>query len=68
MLKRRVLCIDVIQHTPSAKEVYLRTARTIETLKQGDHHIIAADNGWHTGVKMENVRWYCKAINYYGKY
>ncbi len=63
-----VSCVDVLQHARSAKEVYLRAGRAIQTLKQGGHYIIAADNGWHAGVRMENVRWYLNAVKYYGKY
>ena len=63
-----VSCVDVLQHATSAKEVYLRAGKAIETLKEGGHYIVAADNGWHAGVKMENIRWYLKAVKYYSKY
>jgi hypothetical protein len=63
-----ISCVDVLQHAKSAKEVYFKAGRAIKTLKKGGHYIIAADNGWHTGVKMENVRWYSKAVEYYGRY
>ncbi|NVM29068.1 MAG: hypothetical protein HWN65_09500 [Candidatus Helarchaeota archaeon] len=63
-----VSCVDVLQHASSAKEVYMLAGRAIETLKEGGHYIVAADNGWHAGVKMENVRWYLNAIKYYGRY
>jgi len=63
-----VSCVDVLQHPKSAQEVYLRAGKAIETLKQGGHYIVAADNGWHDGVRMENIRWYLNAIRYYGRY
>ncbi|NVM52813.1 MAG: hypothetical protein HWN66_03855 [Candidatus Helarchaeota archaeon] len=63
-----VSCVDVLQHATSAEEVYLKVGKAIETLKKGGHYIVAADNGWHAGVKMENIRWYLKAIEYYGRY
>ncbi|MHA1651570.1 MAG: uroporphyrinogen decarboxylase family protein [Candidatus Helarchaeota archaeon] len=61
-------CVDILQHARSAKEIYLKVGQTLKTLKEGGHYIVAADNGWHTGVKMENIRWYLKAIRYYGRY
>ncbi|MHA1278023.1 MAG: uroporphyrinogen decarboxylase family protein [Candidatus Helarchaeota archaeon] len=63
-----ISCVDILQHGKSAKEVYLKVGRTIEIMKKRGQYIIAADNGWHTGVKMENIRWYLNAIRYYGKY
>jgi hypothetical protein len=63
-----VSCVDVLQHARSAKELYLKAGMAIETLKQGGHYIVAADNGYHSGVKPQNVRWYLNAIKYYGKY
>jgi hypothetical protein len=63
-----VSCVDVLQHAKSAKEVYWRAGQAINTLKEGGHYIVAADNGWHAGVKMENIRWYMNAVKYYGKY
>jgi hypothetical protein len=63
-----ISCVDVLQHARSAKELYLKAGRAIETLKQGGHYIVAADNGYHSGVEPQNVRWYLNAIKYYGKY
>jgi hypothetical protein len=63
-----ISCVDILQHAKSAKEVYLKVGKAIEIMKQGGHYIVSADNGWHAGVKMENARWYLKAIDYYGKY
>jgi uroporphyrinogen-III decarboxylase len=63
-----VSCVDVLQHPKSAQEVYIKAGRAIETLKRGGHYIVAADNGLHSGVKAENIRWYLNAIRYYGKY
>jgi hypothetical protein len=63
-----ISCVDVLQHAKSAKEVYFKAGHAIKTLKKGGHYIVAADNGWHNGVKMENVRWYLSAVKYYSKY
>ncbi len=63
-----ISCVDVLQKARSAKEVYKLAGEAIVTLKKGGRYIIAADNGWHAGVKMDNVKWYMKAAKYYGKY
>lgn len=63
-----VSCVYALQRAKTAKEVYKIAGSAIETLKQGGHYIIAADNGWHVGVKMENIRWYLNAVKHYGKY
>ncbi len=63
-----ISCVDVLQHAKTPQELYYQVGKAIETLKKGGHYIIAADNGWHTGVAMQNVRWYMKAARYFGKY
>ncbi|TFG05540.1 MAG: hypothetical protein EU536_01500 [Promethearchaeota archaeon] len=63
-----VSCVGVLQHAKSARQLYRLAGSAIETLKQGGHYIVAADNAWHAGVKMENIRWYLNAVKHYGKY
>ncbi|MHA1785971.1 MAG: uroporphyrinogen decarboxylase family protein [Candidatus Helarchaeota archaeon] len=63
-----ISCVDVLQRAQTAREAYQMAGKAILTLKKNGRYIIAADNGWHAGVKIDNVKWYLKAIETYGKY
>ncbi|NHI91531.1 MAG: hypothetical protein EAX96_03440 [Candidatus Lokiarchaeota archaeon] len=63
-----ISCVNVLQLAKTAREAYKMAGKAILTLKRDGRYIIAADNGWHSGVEIENIKWYLQAIKVYGKY